>query len=137
VLRLAGAGYLVLLGVSPLLARAFGRHPSSGRPGNGTAPAGLRTAFLTGFAGDLLNPRIGLFYLAVVPQFVSAGASTLRNSLLLCAVDVSVAVVWLLALAWGAAAAVRWLHRPAVTRWSQGLFGAVLVALGTATAVGL
>jgi threonine/homoserine/homoserine lactone efflux protein len=138
VVRLAGAGYLVVLGSAPLLARALGRARAAGpdlAPTGGRL--GIRAAFLTGLVGDVLNPRIGIFYLAVVPQFVPAGAPTLQFSLLLCAVDVAVATAWLLGLAWCASAAVAWLRRPAVVGWSQGVFSAVLVGLGTFTALGL
>ena len=138
VLRLAGGGYLVVLGAAPLVRRLLGHglppspavHPAAGWPG-------VAAAFLTGLTGDVLNPRIGVFYLAVVPQFVPPGAPALQYSLLLCAVDVAVATVWLLTLAWCASAAVAWLRRPAVVGWSQGMFSAVLVVLGTVAALGL
>jgi threonine/homoserine/homoserine lactone efflux protein len=141
--RLLGACYLVLLGVVPMLARSRGpgrrvaprralgcmRHPR--------APGAVRCAFSVGLMSDLLNPKIGLFYVAVIPQFVPSGAPALQYSLLLCAIDIGVAVTWLAALAWLAHGAVDWLLRPAVERWSQRLFSAFLIGLGVSTALGL
>jgi threonine/homoserine/homoserine lactone efflux protein len=138
-LSLAGAGYLVLLGVVPLVAELRGSSGSGAaadaapQPG----PRGRAGAFSAGLASDLLSPKIGLFYLAVVPQFVPDGASALQHSLVLCAIDVGVAVTWLAGLTWVAHAAVTWLLRPAVVRWTQRIFSASLIALGTSSAVGL
>jgi threonine/homoserine/homoserine lactone efflux protein len=139
-LLLAGAGYLVLLGALPLVAQLRGRSRPRGdldvaRPHR--ARGGWWRAFSVGLASDLLSPKIGLFYLAVVPQFVPDGASVLHYSLLLCAVDVAVAAMWLSGLTWLAHAAVAWLRRPAVVRWTQRVFSASLIALGTSSAVGL
>jgi threonine/homoserine/homoserine lactone efflux protein len=138
VLRLGGAAYLVLLGAAPLLAEVCGRFRAAPVPAGvaGPPPAtGAGRAFTTGLLGDLLNPKIGLFYLAVVPQFVPDGAPVLQSSLLLCAIDVGVAVVWLSGLTWLASTAVGWLLRPAVVVWSQRMFSVALVALGATTAV--
>ena len=87
--------------------------------------------------GDLLNPKIGVFYLAVVPQFVPAGAPALQYSLLLCAIDVAVAVSWLAGLVWLARAAVAWLLRPVVVLWSQRVFSTCLIGVGASTTLGL
>jgi len=133
--RLAGAGYLVVLGalplVTPLLRRA--------RP---TAPAepvavrvGLRGAFTAGLLSDLLNPKIGVFYLALVPQFVPVGAPVLGYSLLLCSLDIAVAMVWFALLTGLAAAALGDLRRPAVVLWSERLLGASLVGIGVTAAL--
>jgi threonine/homoserine/homoserine lactone efflux protein len=140
--RLVGAGYLILLGVAPLVTGVRGRRsrvtpPQIDFDRRVRLPGGARRAFSSGLMSDLLNPKIGLFYLAVVPQFVPAGAPTLRYSLLLCAIDVLVAVTWLAALTWLAHAAVSWLARPPVVLWSQRIFSTCLVGLGTSTAVGL
>ena len=138
VLRLGGAGYLVLLGAVPLIAEVRGRRGAALAPvGAAPAPGGTGRAFATGLLSDLLNPKIGLFYLAVVPQFVPAGAPVLPYSLLLCAIDVAVAVTWLSGLAWLGSAATTWLVRPDVVRWSQRLLGLVLIALGATTAAGV
>ncbi|SOD97823.1 LysE family translocator [Blastococcus haudaquaticus] len=137
-LRLGGAGYLVLLGVVPLVAEARGRAQALLPVGAAAppAPTGLGRSFSAGLLSDLLNPKIGLFYLAVVPQFVREGAPVLQYSLLLCAIDVGVAVVWLSTLAWLASAAADWLMRPVVVLWSQRSFSVVLVVLGATTALG-
>jgi threonine/homoserine/homoserine lactone efflux protein len=139
-LRLAGAGYLVVLGAAPMVVRALGRVRSGvprqvGGPDAPEGPDGTCPAFVAGLMSDVLNPKIGVFYLAVVPQFVPAGEPPLRWSLLFCAVDIGVATVWLLALTWLASAFVGWLRRPAVLRWSQRLLSGVLVCLGVAAAL--
>jgi threonine/homoserine/homoserine lactone efflux protein len=139
--RLAGAAYLVLLGALPLLAEARRRvRPAVGFAPDGPAAQGrpsAGSAFLAGLMSDLLNPKIGVFYLAVVPQFVPAGAPALQYSLLLCAVDVAVAVSWLTGLVWLAHVAVRWLERPAVVRWTQRAFSTCLIGVGATAAAGL
>lgn len=137
--RLAGAAYLVLLGAGQLLdevrRRARPHAVAAAEPVQ--VPIGTGRAFSAGLVSDVLNPKIGLFYLAVVPQFVPAGESALQYAVLLCAIDVAVAVSWLAALAWLAHAAVGWLRRPSVVRWSPRVLSVVLVGLGASTAAGL
>jgi threonine/homoserine/homoserine lactone efflux protein len=142
-LRLGGACYLVALGAAPLVARVF-RHPAGASgpadpctaASDGQEPGGGWSAFATGLGSDLLNPKIGVFYVAVLPVFVPAGEPVARYALLLCAIDVALALTWLLALAWLARAAVAWLARPRVARWSGHLLNACLVGIGVAVAVG-
>jgi threonine/homoserine/homoserine lactone efflux protein len=138
VLRLGGAAYLVLLGATPLVVALWRRRPapSAVLPVGPGGPARLAPAFAAGLMSDLLNPKIGLFYVAVVPQFVPAGASPLAWSLILCAIDVAVALVWLLLLA-RVAHAVSWLRRPVAVRWSQGVLCACLVGIGGSVALGM
>nr|WP_280949621.1 LysE family translocator [Saccharomonospora piscinae] len=147
VVRLAGAAYLIYLGVSTLVAHvrrrttfdtATGDAAPTGTPaGMGRASRASRAskAFATGLLSDLLNPKVGLFYIAVVPQFIPPGASVVRYSLLLTAIEITVAVVWLVLLAWLAHRAMDWLRRPAVSRWLDRTLGVSLVGLGVAAAV--
>ena len=141
VLRVAGACYLVALGLAPVLAglarRASGVVvPGESPMGADGSPGTTGRAFAAGLVSDVLNPKIGLFYVSVVPQFVPEGAPAYQYAVL-CAVDVVVATVWLASLAWLAHAAVRWLHRPEVAVWSQRVSSAALVGLGASAAVGL
>ena len=142
VFRLGGACY-PLLGVAPILGEVSGRARRAApllrldparRP---RAPGEVRCAFSVGLMSDLLNPKIGLFYVAVLPQFVPAGAPVLQYSLLLCGIDIGVAATWLAALTWLAQGARTWLLRPQVALWSQRIFSTLLVGLGVSTAVGL
>src|SRR4051794_26436833 len=88
--------------------RASGRSASSlDSVGQPRAPAGARGAFSAGLMSDLLNPKIGLFYVAVIRRFVPPGVPALQYSMLLCAVDIGVAVTWLAALTWLAHGAVK------------------------------
>lgn len=141
-IRVAGACYLVVLGLAPVLAELTRRGarlvPVRGQAADGGRRAAGTTggAFAAGLGSDVLNPKIGLFYVTVLPQFVPAGAPAYRYALL-CAIDVAVAVVWLSALAWLAHAAVRWLLLPSVAVWFQRASSAALVGLGASTAVGL
>jgi threonine/homoserine/homoserine lactone efflux protein len=141
VLRVAGACYLVGLGLAPVLAE-LSRHRARLVPVRASwadpvcrSSGTIRGAFAAGLLSDLLNPKIGLFYVAVVPQFVPAGAPAWHYALL-CAVDVAVAVVWLSALAWLAHAAVTWLRRAPVRVWFQRVSSAALVGIGASVVAG-
>jgi threonine/homoserine/homoserine lactone efflux protein len=134
-IRLAGAGYLVVLGLAPLLAPLV----RTGRPivhaAAAPCPDRLRGAFAAGLCSDLLNPKIGMFYLAGVPQFVPAGQPVLGWSLLLSGIDVAVATVWFTGLIGLTSVALARLRRPAVAVWSQRLAGASLVGVGLTAAL--
>jgi threonine/homoserine/homoserine lactone efflux protein len=143
-MRWAGAGYLVALGALPLVAQVLARGcGTDGAAGRHAAPRGRpdgpdgSSAFVAGMVSDLLNPKIGAFYLMVVPQFVASDAPVLPYSLMLCAIDVTVATLWLLGLAWLAHTAVTWFRRPQVVTWSQRLFSTALIGIGAVAALGL
>ena len=63
VVKLAGAAYLIVLGVNKLLGRGGGERI-------GLTPASLRRVFAQGFGVELLNPKTALFFVAFLPQFV-------------------------------------------------------------------
>jgi len=64
--KLAGAGYLIFLGISRLVTRVAPREPTIER-------ASLRRVYRQGFVVNLLNPKTALFFVAFFPQFVTAG----------------------------------------------------------------
>jgi threonine/homoserine/homoserine lactone efflux protein len=147
--RYAGAAYLVALGAGPLLAPLVHRVRATVPAVVGTTTAGttsarttaagrgtLRGSFAAGMISDVLNPKIGLFYLALVPQFVPAGAPLFWYCLLLCAIDVAVALVWFAVLTGVAAVTLGGLRRPRVALWSERVLGASLVGVGVAAALG-
>ncbi|GFE26012.1 LysE family translocator [Streptomyces nigrescens] len=151
VVRLAGAAYLVVLGGQTLWAHrrsAAADRPESGpepldapEPNGRAAPplahlahlAPLR-AFRQGLLSCLLNPKVGIFFVAVVPQFLPEGHSVLGTTLLLGAVDAVIAAGWLLLVVVCAGRLLRRLRRPRVHRNLERTTGGVLIALGMGTA---
>ncbi len=74
-LRFAGAAYLIWLGVQSLRSRAAARPdaPTAEAPHARRRPL-LGRGFVAGFATDLLNPKVGVFFVTFLPGFVPHGA---------------------------------------------------------------
>ena len=134
--RLAGACYLLWLGVSSLW-------PSRGRRATpaaaaGTAgpasptegEAGWRRAYLNGLLSNLLNPKIGVFFIAFLPGFIPAGAPAPLFPLALGLWFIAETGAWLATLAWMAARGARWLRRSSVQRWLERITGVALIGFG-------
>ena len=93
VVKLAGAAYLIYLGVQAL-------RGSRGEPVGGSQQAPRRgSAFRQGVASNLLNPKIAVFFTSLLPQFVDAGQAGPRELLLLGALFNLMGLVWLLSYA--------------------------------------
>jgi threonine/homoserine/homoserine lactone efflux protein len=80
-----------------------------------------------------LNPKVGLFFLAIVPQFVPPNSSLFSSVLTLGVIDTVVAFAWLVVIVFVAARGVVWLRRPRVTRLLDRASAGVLTAFGIAT----
>lgn len=145
VLRVAGAGYLCWLGVR-LVWRArrpgvdSSRAPTLPPTRAETAPLAEPEArpfrsFRTGLATNLLNPKVGVFYLSALPQFLPDDVPALPGSAALGAVHVAEGLLWFALIAAAVQRAGRWLTRPAVRRRLDQVTGVVFVALGIRLAV--
>ena len=133
VLRFCGAAYLMVLGAQSL--RRWWQ-PDDGAPAGSDAPlAAPRPArrlrsFLEGLLTNVLNPKVGIFYLAFLPQFIRPGDPVLERSLLLAALHIGIGVVWLSLLSLGVGR-IRPLVESRLWRARlEGVSGAVLIALG-------
>jgi RhtB (resistance to homoserine/threonine) family protein len=133
-LRIAGAAYLFWLGARALW-RARRARPEAPEPE--TRRLGAATAFRIGLTSNLLNPKVGVFYLSVMPQFLPAGVDPLAGSLALGAVHVLEGLVWLSLLVLAVGRARRWLTRPTVRRRLEQLTGVVFLGFGVRLALDL
>ncbi|MCB2224433.1 MAG: LysE family translocator [Actinobacteria bacterium] len=130
VVKWAGAGYLVYLGVRAWL----GTDEAAG--GDEAVPRSMRKVFAQGFVVTLLNPKVAVFFLAFVPQFVDPAAGSATQVLVLGAVFVGLGLVMdgLYALAAGTAGdrlqRAGWWR--AGRRWVS---GSIYLALGVAAAL--
>jgi threonine/homoserine/homoserine lactone efflux protein len=128
VLRYAGAAYLVWFGLR-LLVRALHPGPAGDRP-EGAAGGSAWRAARTGLATNLLNPKVGAFYLALLPQFLPAGSDPLLVGLLLAGVHAVLSVVWFALLIGLASVLGRWLRSPRTVRAIDGVTGTALLGFG-------
>lgn len=129
VLRFAGAAYMIYLGARMIISLR------SRRAGDEVPEAGPRRAtvwntFGRGLLTNLLNPKVGAFYVAVLPQFVPAGASPLGVGVLLALVHDLEGLLWFAAIITGAQALRGHLRRRSVRRAVDGGTGAVLIGFG-------
>jgi RhtB (resistance to homoserine/threonine) family protein len=133
-LKLLGALYLVWLGIQAL--RAAG-HPTGDALTAAAARPGMsaRGGFRQGFLSDLANPKIGIFFTSLLPQFVSAGHAVLLPFLVLGAIFVAMTLLWLLAYTLVADRAAQTLMRPRVRAGLDRFTGVVLIGLGLRLAV--
>ena len=125
--KLAGVAYLMVIGAQALLASARGEPIAPAASSHEQASS--VTAFGRGLASDLLNVKVGLFWTALVPQFVAADSSPLL-SLAMVAGMAGMAFTWLSGYALLAARMSRTLARRRAARAVNGTVGTVLVALG-------
>lgn len=123
-LRWAGACYLLWLG-GKLLMRP--RRTTIDEGVSVPSSGSLIAAFRRGLVTNVTNPKVGLFYLTLLPQFVPAGAPA-TVSLMLTAVHVVLAIVWFLVLAMAIGTIAPMLRRPAVVRRIDVASGCVFVA---------
>ncbi|MEN4920348.1 LysE family translocator [Achromobacter spanius] len=135
-LRICAAAYLFYLGARMLWRTLPGRKPAAGtpqsRPQSAPAPASASATgwFLRGCLTNALNPKVGIFYITFLPQFIPAGADVLRFSLLLATIHAALGVLWFALLVAATRPLARWLSRPAVTRGLDRMTGAVFIAFG-------
>jgi RhtB (resistance to homoserine/threonine) family protein len=135
-LKLAGAGYLVWLGLQSL--RHALRTPTLADRLEAVVPAGRRAlwpCFRDGVLSNVLNPKTAIFYLAFLPQFIGPTEPVLRKSLLLAGIHYVEGIVWLVALSILVDHTRRVLLTSAVRRWLEGLCGAVLLGFGARLAL--
>jgi threonine/homoserine/homoserine lactone efflux protein len=124
ILRIVGATYLVWLGISALRTRRAGMEITPGRRGL------LGNGFSAGILTNLLNPKVGVFFVSFLPGFIPRQHGVAAASLLLGGIFlVLTAIYWVVLLAL-AGKVTAWLNRPAVRRRLSVITGVVLVGFG-------
>lgn len=127
--RLTGAAYLVYLGINSIWQRKGSFTDVDATTSGGRLTKGSR-AFATGLVADLLNPKMGAFYLAVLPQFIPRDGNVFLWSILLMSIEFVVAIVCLSSYACAASSARRWLENGRWGAWLERGLGVALVGFG-------
>lgn len=131
IVKYIGAAYLVYVGARMLLAQRAAEPAPETAPRPAVAPP-LRTVFAQGFLTNVLNPKVALFFLAFVPQFIDAQApaKALAFIFLGCVFNFN-SMLWSHALVYFAAAAGRRVRvGPRMLLWMNRTIGALFVGFG-------
>jgi len=130
VLKWLGAAYLVYLGLRMLLARGGASPDWHAAAGGAQAGDDLRRIFRGGFLTNVLNPKVALFFLAFVPQFIAPDAAHPTLAFLALGLLFNFNALWV-CIGWALAAG--WLARRAAggaLRWIERAAGALIVGFG-------
>ena len=132
VLKWVGALYLVWLGVNLILRP---RAEFALELADTTRPSGSRNWLGRGYLTNLLNPKVGVFYVSFLPQFLPAHVAAGPFIFLLAALHALMGVVWFGLLIIATRPIARTLKRPAVVRRLDRLTGVVFVSFGVKLAL--
>jgi threonine/homoserine/homoserine lactone efflux protein len=132
VLRSAGA--VILLAWGALAWRSALRGGGVGQPAGPERSA--RRGFLQGFLSTISNPKVGLFLIAFLPQFVPPGRFVTRDFVFLACVYLSMGFSWLLAWIHVVYRVRQFICSPRVMRLAHALLGSVFIAFGVRLLLG-
>ena len=125
-LKWAGAAYLVWMGVMMIAKPRNAFEPGAVAPTGGGAMASLRRGLLT----NLLNPKVGVFYISFLPQFVPADANPATFGVVLAGLHVVMGLMWAGLLIGATAPLAALLREASVIRWLDRITGGVFIAFG-------
>ncbi len=128
--RIAGACYLIYLGVQMWRRKHGAAQDVVAVSGNGNA----HRWFVRGLLSNLLNPKVGVFYVTLLPQFVPAGGNVGTYILAFTLIHVTQVILWLTLVAAAVRPVRAWIERPSVKRGLDRTTGTVLIGSGLALA---
>ncbi len=133
-LKLAGALYLIWIGLRALWASRRTAADAVSRSSDGRA-TDSRGGFRQGLLSNLANPKVGIFFTSLLPQFVSAHAAALPQMLMLGGIFISFNLVWMSGYALAAVRLSHVLSRTRVKATIDRVSGLVLVGVGVGLAL--
>jgi threonine/homoserine/homoserine lactone efflux protein len=126
-LQIVGAAYLLWLGWK-LFSGALRSRPTP--PADAPPLVRGERCFLRGLLTNLLNPKVGVFYVSLLPQFVPADVPVVGFSVLLAGIHAVMGLLWFAALVLATRPLGRWLRRPTVMRSLDTVTGLALMGFG-------
>ena len=131
VVKWGGAAYLAYLGIKLVLRPRASLASSESEQPDVDRWQSLRQGFLT----NLLNPKVGVFYITFLPQFIPAGQSVAMFSFLLACIHVVLSVIFFGVLIAATVPMGRTLRRPRVVQTMDRVTGCVFIAFGAKLAL--
>ena len=128
-LRIAGGLYLLYLGIR-IIANARRGHAGAVEARSGNASPAWSGVLSRAFVITLTNPKNGLFYIAMLPQFLPDGMPAAIGGLALATIHNLECLAWFSLLIWSTNLARTFFQRPAVQTWLERISGLALVGFG-------
>jgi RhtB (resistance to homoserine/threonine) family protein len=125
IVKLAGAAYLVYIGIQSLY---NARKPAALEFAGHAASRGR--SFSEGLLTNLLNPKVAIFYLTFLPQFIRPGDSVFFKSVALATIHVAMGFVWLSVVAAFLERIGSWIRAHRIREKLEAITGLLLIALG-------
>jgi threonine/homoserine/homoserine lactone efflux protein len=143
VVKWVGAAYIVYMGIGMLRAKlhdadhAGSAAAAAPRPAGASRPLAWRKIFLQGFLTNVLNPKVALFFLAFVPQFIAAGSTNKPLAFVILGTIFNFnGMLYCHGLAlFTAFASTRLKIKPLVSLWLNRTMGGLFLALGVRLAL--
>lgn len=128
ILKYCGAAYLCWLGISMLL------RPGSGLPVSESGKT-AHNWFVKGMLGNVLNPKMGVFYVSFLPQFIPHGQPLIAWTFGLVAIHVMIGMSWSTTLILATRPLASFLKREKVSRWMDRSTGTLFILFATKLAL--
>ncbi len=128
IFKYVGAAYLIYLGVKALFEmkkRGYGSVDEEE-----ALPSQNKSLMLQGFLTNISNPKVAVFFLTLMPQFVQPGANTIVTFSILGAIYLIIQFLWFVAYIYVINYARVWMKKASVKKAMDGLTGAVFIGFG-------
>ena len=131
--KLIGAAYLIFIGVRSLVSFWRTRNDDGSEVAGANVVSVNKTArrsFVEGLLTNVLNPKVAIFYLSFLPQFINPGDSVLARSFLLAGIHQLVGLIWLASIVVFVSRLKGVLTKSSIRRRLEAVTGAVLIGFG-------
>lgn len=138
IIKYMGAAYLIYIGVKSFMAKTFVSASSLDHAeGEKMKSNGLRTSYMNGFISNILNPKVLIFYITILPQFVmqQSDVSGVVQLMILAAIMLVISMSWFLLVVETVNYMKRWLHKPGFQSLLGKGAGIIIILFGIRTAL--
>ena len=138
IIKYVGAAYLIYIGVKSFMAKTFVAASSLDHAeGEKMKSNGLRTSYMNGFISNILNPKVLIFYITILPQFVmqQSDVSGVVQLIILAAIMLVISMSWFLLVVETVNYMKRWLHKPGFQSLLGKGAGIIIILFGIRTAL--
>jgi RhtB (resistance to homoserine/threonine) family protein len=132
IVKYVGAGYLIFLGIQSIWRMfqkgegfsQFNQRDKRPEPNLG------KKSLIEGFMSNILNPKVAVFYLAFLPQFINAGDPVFQKSILLASIHAIEGIIWLCFVSLFLDRIKAFFIKPKTRKVLEGISGTVLIGFG-------